>query len=92
MRLADEAKSHHNEDAEICSQIQEDYSIVQTELTRLRAALDELDRLDPDDFKTGQEHLTPAFREVQVRPLMLRICTIVNKVLHNTDAYGNPLP
>ncbi len=56
-----------------------------------REALEELDRMRPNDFKTGQGHLSPAFREVNVSAVMMHVCRIVNRILHNTDENGQPL-
>lgn len=56
-----------------------------------RTALEELERMKPDDFKTGQSHLSPAFREVSVSAVMLHVCRIINRTLHNTDENGRPL-
>lgn len=62
------------------------------EAARLKAALEELDALDPDDFKTGQSHLSPAFREVNFKEVVRTVIRIVNRTLHNTDENGQPLP
>lgn len=62
--------------------------VADREATRLRAALDELDHLNPADFKRGQSHLTPAFREIDFREVFRRVCRIVNGVLHGTDENG----
>ncbi|HET7386876.1 MAG TPA: hypothetical protein VFJ19_09475 [Nocardioidaceae bacterium] len=63
----------------------------EAEVQRLRAALNEIDRMDPDDFRTGQDHLLPAFREVNFRAAFERVVRIVNRALHGTDEYGRPL-
>lgn len=59
--------------------------------TAYLSALEELDSLRPDDFRTGQGHLTPAFREVNFRDAFRAVCRIVNGVLHGTDENGRPL-
>lgn len=59
---------------------------------KYKAALLAIDRLKPDDFRTGQSHVPPAFREINASSLMLRICTIINGALYDTDAHGTPLP
>lgn len=92
MRLADENKLGREDDEEFCEKVQEDYSLVAGELTRLRAALDQLDAMKPEDYMGGQSHLSPAFREPNLKAALHDIIAIVNKVLHNTDANGNPLP
>jgi len=61
------------------------------ETARLRAALEEIDALDPDDYKTGQAHLSPAFREVNFKEVVQTVIRIVNRTLHNTDEYDRPL-
>lgn len=58
---------------------------------KYRAALEEIDKFQPDDFKTGQGHLPPAFREPNLLALWKSVIRIVNGVLHNTDEYGKPL-
>jgi hypothetical protein len=58
---------------------------------KYRAALDELDAMKPDDFMGGQDHLPPAFREVDFKAAFRQVCRIVNRVLHNTDENGRPL-
>ncbi len=91
MRLADELKmSPRARDEEWVGKVQEDYQIVQRELTRLRAALDTLDAMNPDDFRTGQAHLSPAFREINYVEALRFIAKTVNDVLHGTDEYGDP--
>ncbi len=44
-------------------------------------ALLEIDALEPDQFRTGQTHLTPAFREVNYREVVLHISKIVDAAL-----------
>ncbi len=61
------------------------------EAARLRDALVEIDNLNPDDFKPGQEHLGRAFRQVNLSQVVRTITRIVNGALHGTDEYGNPL-
>lgn len=55
-------------------------------------ALQAIDKLDPADFKGGQDHLTLAFRETDFRAAFMRVCEIVNGTLHGTDAYERALP
>lgn len=62
-----------------------------TDRDRYLAALTAIDEMDPDEYKTGQEHLSPAFREPNLREGMRFICRTINGVLHNTDEYGEPL-
>lgn len=64
----------------------------EAETSRLRVALEEIDSLDPESFKTGQEHLGPAFRQVDFRSAFQAVARIVNRTLHGTDEYGKPLP
>jgi hypothetical protein len=61
------------------------------ERNRYLAALTALDNMRPGDFKSGQGHLVPAFREVSIVDVMRFVCRIVNGVLHGTDEHGNPL-
>lgn len=61
------------------------------ERDRYRAALDRLDNMDPGDFKVGQDHLSPAFREPNFLEALRFVMKVVNGVLHNTDEYGKPL-
>ncbi len=63
----------------------------EAETSRLRAALEEIDNLDPDDFKIGQRHLGVAFREVDFACVVRKITQIVNRTLHGTDEHGQPL-
>lgn len=92
MRLADECKVERDpRDTEYIAKVDEDFELVRSELVRLRAALDELDQLNPEDF-TDTRHISPAFYEIDFAKVFKRVCEIVNKVLHNTDAYGRPLP
>lgn len=91
-RLADECKKNDIANEEFIAKVDEDYRLVVRELTRLRAALDQLDAMKPEDYTTGQEHLSPAFRTPNLKAALHDIIAIVNKVLHNTDANGNPLP
>lgn len=57
----------------------------------LWSAMDEIHKMNPDDFRTGQGHLSPAFREINFRDAMFHVQAIVNRVLHNTNEYGEPL-
>lgn len=57
----------------------------------LWSALSEIDNMNPNDFRTGQDHLPLAFREINFHDAMLHVQRIVNKVLHNTSEYGEPL-
>lgn len=75
-------------------------ALIAAEIDRLRSseggcvyreALDELDRVQPDDFKAGQGHLSPAFREVDFRAAFGHVVNVVNRVLHDTDENGRPL-
>lgn len=59
---------------------------------KYRVALEELDKMEPTDFMGGQDHLSPAFRQVNFRDVFMHVCRIVNSVLHNTDENGKPLP
>lgn len=70
----------------------EDFRFLLAEHDHLRAALDEIDRLDPTEFLTGQSHLPPAFREPDLRAAFRRVVQIVNRTLHGTDENGHPLP
>lgn len=49
--------------------------------SRLRAALDAVEALDPNDFRTGQDHLPRAFREVNYKAVVLRISEIVDEAV-----------
>ena len=55
------------------------------------AALTAIDKMQPNDYKTGQSHLPPAFREVNLLDAWRFVCRTVNGVLHNTDEHGRPL-
>lgn len=57
-----------------------------------RSALEEIDGLDPNDFMGGQGHLTPAFRQPDIKAAFRKVVQIVNRVLYQTDEYGKPLP
>ncbi len=88
--LADAATVHERS---LClDQIKDLLADDRAELARLRAALEELDALDPNDFKVGQNHLNPAFREVDLREVLRAVQRIVNRTLHGTDEHGRPLP
>lgn len=91
-RLADECKKNDIVNEEFIAKIDEDYEFVVRELTRLRAALEAIDEMKPEDFMTGQAHLTPAFRTVNFADVFEHVCGIVNGMLYGTDANGNPLP
>jgi hypothetical protein len=55
----------------------------QLALTKIREAVaeaQEMDRLGPDQFKTGQTHLSPAFREINYKSAFLALAKIFNKV------------
>lgn len=67
---------------------------VQAEHDRDRyfAALSEIDQMDPEDYKVGQDHLPPAFRQPDLKAGFRQVCRIVNGVLHGTDEYGKALP
>lgn len=91
MRLADECKLHREGTFDLDDPVDLDYEIVRSELVRLRAALDEIDVLNPEDFM-GPAHLARAFQKPDLAMAFKEVCRIVNKVLHNTDAYGRPLP
>lgn len=58
---------------------------------KYREALEQIDVLDPRDFQTGQEHLSPAFRTPDITKAFRVVCRIVNKTLHGTDENGRPL-
>lgn len=60
-------------------------------ICKYREALEELDVLNPDSFRIGQDHLGPAFREVNFRSAFVAVIKIVNRVLHNTDENGRAL-
>ena len=60
--------------------------------SRLRTAMDALDTLDPDDFRTGQEHLPLAFREVNYRVAMLAVSRIVDAAITADTALWTPEP
>lgn len=59
---------------------------------RYKKALERIDRMSPEDFKGGQGHLTPAFREPSFKEAFRFVCKVVNGVLHNADENGQPLP
>lgn len=83
---------------EILAEFQDDVALAQEvvrlreERDRYRSAMDEIDQMDPEDFKGGQEHLPPAFRQPNLKDAFRHVCRIVNGVLHGTDEYGRPLP
>lgn len=41
----------------------------------------EFDEMDPDDWRTGQQHLAPAFRAVNYRDAMLHVMERINATL-----------
>lgn len=93
MRLVERTKAHPQASKVwFHDEVNADFETVRTELVRLRAALEEIDTMNPEDFKRGQEHLSPAFRTPNFADAFKFVCGVVNKVLHNTDAYGRPLP
>lgn len=49
-------------------------------LTATWEALDKASALRPDDFKTGQDHLPPAFREVDFRAAFKAMVDVVNDI------------
>lgn len=49
-------------------------------LTGVWAALDKANALSPNDFKTGQSHLSPAFREVNYREAFRAMLDILNRI------------
>ena len=49
-------------------------------LTSVWVALDKANALSPNDFKTGQNHLSPAFREVNYREAFRAMLDIVNRI------------
>lgn len=52
-------------------------------LAKIRAAVaeaQEMDKRGPDQFKTGQEHLTPAFRETNWKNAFLALALIFTQV------------
>jgi hypothetical protein len=61
------------------------------ERDKYKRALDVLDSMNPNDFRTGQSQLTPAFREPNLKEAMRFVMRTVNGVLHNADEYGKPL-
>ena len=61
------------------------------EAARLRGALVEIDNLNPEDFKSGQEHLAKWARTVDFKEAFRAVARIVNGVLHGTDEDGKPL-
>lgn len=58
---------------------------------KFRAALEEIDKMEPSDFTAGQGHLTPAFRQPDLREALRFVIQVVNRTLHNTDENGKPL-
>ncbi len=80
--LVAQAGGHVSVDPDTVSQLLADHD-------RYRAALIEIDTLDPDDdlFKSGQQHLPPAFREISFPKVIQRVGTIVHDALH-----GPPVP
>ena len=65
---------------------------VRADRDRYLAALTAIDQMDPEDYKAGQDHLPPAFRQPNLKQGFRQVCRIVNGVLHGTDEYGRPLP
>ncbi len=59
---------------------------------KYRVALEEIDKMEPEDFKTGQNHITPAFREPNLQDALRFVIRVVNRTLHNTDENDQPLP
>jgi hypothetical protein len=58
-----------------------------------RTIVEQIEKLEPNDVTpSGQSHLSPAFREVRAKDVMIHIGNIVNGPLYGTDAFNNPLP
>jgi hypothetical protein len=71
--------------------IREWHELMNSDGAKYLEALREIDAMEPDDFKTGQGHVSPAFREVNFRDAFKHVVRIVNRVLHNTDENGRAL-
>ena len=55
-------------------------------------ALDRANALHPDQFKVGQDHLPPAFREVNFRAAFETLIGIVNQIENASGYATRPLP
>lgn len=55
-------------------------------------ALDRANALHPDQFKTGQGHLSPAFREVNFRAAFEALVGIVNQIENASGYATRPIP
>ncbi len=64
----------------------------QDHVCKYREALEEIDRMEPSDFTAGQDHLTPAFRQPDLKEAFQYVIRVVNRTLHNADENMNPLP
>jgi hypothetical protein len=49
-------------------------------LGRVRELVAAADALSPDDFKTGQNHLPPAFREINYRDAFMALAHIMEQI------------
>lgn len=63
---------------------------LEAENKKYKGALDEIDRMNPDDFRTGQGHLSAAFREVNFQAAFAHVCRVVNRTLHGIDSAEGP--
>lgn len=58
----------------------EDAEAVVKKVREAVAEAQAMDKRGPDQFKTGQEHLTPAFREVNWKQAFMALAKIMTKV------------
>lgn len=50
------------------------------QLARVRELVAAANALDPADFKTGQNHLPPAFREINFRDAFMALAHIIEQI------------